>query len=64
MTITTLGSQAELQARYSGALMNTFGAPKRVFVRGSGCQLWDADDNSYTDMFSGIAVGGLGHGRR
>ncbi len=47
--------------RYSHVMMNTFGAPKRVFVRGQGAQLWDADGNSYVDMFSGIAVGGLGH---
>ncbi len=40
--------------------MHNFGLPKTVFVRGEGCSLWDADGNRYTDMFSGIAVGGLG----
>ena len=61
MTITTLGSQAELQARYSGTLMNTFGAPKRVFVRGEGAYLWDADGNRYLDLLAGLAVNALGH---
>jgi acetylornithine/N-succinyldiaminopimelate aminotransferase len=47
--------------RYTGALMNTFGTPKRVFVRGEGAQLWDADGNRYLDLFAGIAVNSLGH---
>ncbi|MGI5952397.1 MAG: acetylornithine transaminase [Brooklawnia sp.] len=47
--------------RYQATLMNNFGMPKRVFVRGEGITLWDADGRAYTDMFSGIAVGGLGH---
>ncbi len=55
------GAQAELTTRYSHALMNTFGAPKRVFVRGEGVHLWDADGNRYLDMLSGLAVNALGH---
>ncbi len=47
--------------RYTGALMNTFGPPKRVFVRGEGAQLWDADGTRYLDLFAGIAVNALGH---
>ena len=47
--------------RYAGSLMNTFGPPKRVFVRGEGAQLWDADGNRYLDLFAGIAVNALGH---
>lgn len=54
-------SQAQLTERYSHALMNTFGAPKRVFVRGEGVHLWDADGNRYLDMLSGLAVNALGH---
>lgn len=53
--------QSEWLARYDATLMRNFGPPKRVFVRGEGVHLWDADGNRYTDMFSGIAVGGLGH---
>ena len=57
----TGGSQAELTVRYSHALMNTFGAPKRVFVRGEGVHLWDADGNRYLDLLAGLAVNALGH---
>ncbi len=55
------GGQAELTTRYSHALMNTFGAPKRVFVRGEGVHLWDADGDRYLDLLSGLAVNALGH---
>lgn len=64
MTVTDLpaqGSQAELTQRYSGVMMNTFGPPKRVFVRGEGVHVWDADGNRYTDFLSGLAVNALGH---
>ena len=54
-------TQPELLARYDRALMRNFGPPRRVFVRGSGAQLWDAAGTRYVDLFSGIAVGGLGH---
>ncbi len=54
-------SQAQLTERYSHALMNTFGAPKRVFVRGEGVHLWDADGNRYLDLLAGLAVNALGH---
>ncbi|MGO4958362.1 acetylornithine transaminase [Luteococcus sp. Sow4_B9] len=42
-------------------MMNTFGAPKRVFVRGEGVHVWDADGKRYLDLLSGIAVNALGH---
>ncbi len=61
MTISHTGGQAELITRYGHALMNTFGAPKRVFVRGEGVQLWDADGNRYLDLLAGLAVNALGH---
>lgn len=61
MTVSTTGSQAELTARYAGALMNTFGPPKRIFVRGEGVHLWDADGNRYLDLLAGLAVNALGH---
>lgn len=62
MSVVTIGgSQAELTARYGHALMNTFGAPKRVFVRGEGVHLWDADGNRYLDLLAGLAVNALGH---
>lgn len=55
------GLSAALTDRYTSSLMNTFGPPKRVFVRGEGAQLWDADGNRYLDLFAGIAVNALGH---
>lgn len=48
-------------ARYAGAVMNTFGTPQRVLVRGEGCAVWDADGNRYLDLLAGIAVNALGH---
>jgi acetylornithine/N-succinyldiaminopimelate aminotransferase len=53
-------SEAVLQA-YAQSVMNTFGPPKRVFVRGEGCYLWDADGRRYLDLLSGLAVNALGH---
>ena len=47
--------------RYSGALMNTFGTPQRVLVRGEGAYVWDADGRRYLDLLAGIAVNALGH---
>lgn len=56
-----VAAQTSLLQRYSGAVMNTFGAPARVFVRGEGVYLWDADGNRYLDLLSGLAVNALGH---
>jgi acetylornithine aminotransferase len=47
--------------RYEQSLMNTFGPPQRVLVRGEGCYVWDADGNRYLDLLAGIAVNALGH---
>jgi acetylornithine aminotransferase len=47
--------------RYGAAVMNTFGRPQRVLVRGEGCYVWDADGNRYLDLLAGIAVNLLGH---
>ncbi|HHT14102.1 MAG TPA: acetylornithine transaminase, partial [Propionibacterium sp.] len=54
-------TQAELTARYGAVMMNAFGAPKRIFERGEGVHLWDADGRQYTDLLSGLAVNALGH---
>ncbi|GAB3665659.1 acetylornithine transaminase [Nocardioides korecus] len=53
--------QAAYLERYSHALMNTFGPPKLVLVRGEGAHVWDADGNEYVDLLGGIAVNTLGH---
>ncbi|WP_448060346.1 acetylornithine transaminase [Cellulomonas hominis] len=57
----TGGSVAEWTQRYSHALMDTFGAPQRVLVRGDGVYVWDADGTRYLDLLAGIAVNALGH---
>jgi acetylornithine/N-succinyldiaminopimelate aminotransferase len=55
-----VSSEAVLEA-YTDSVMNTFGLPKRVFVRGEGCYLWDAEGRRYLDLLSGLAVNALGH---
>lgn len=55
------GTELQWEQRYGGALMNTFGPPQRVLVRGEGCYVWDADGTRYLDLLGGIAVNSLGH---
>lgn len=61
--LTQVGDQAsgQLTQRYTEAMMNTFGPPQRIFVRGEGAYLWDADGTRYLDLLSGIAVNSMGH---
>lgn len=47
--------------RYTHAVMDTFGPPQRVLVRGEGAYVWDADGKRYLDLLAGIAVNSLGH---
>ena len=47
--------------RYTDAVMNTFGTPSRVLVRGRGAHVWDADGQEYIDLLAGIAGNCLGH---
>ncbi len=58
---TTQASVAQWTYRYSHAVMDTFGPPQRVLVRGEGCYVWDADGKRYLDLLAGIAVNALGH---
>jgi acetylornithine/N-succinyldiaminopimelate aminotransferase len=53
---------ADWTARYEKSVMNTFGPPQRVLVRGEGAYVWDADGTRYLDLLGGIAVNALGHG--
>jgi len=48
--------------RHAAALMDTYGPPRRVLVRGEGCWLWDDQGRRYLDLLAGIAVSSLGHG--
>jgi acetylornithine/N-succinyldiaminopimelate aminotransferase len=41
--------------------MPVFAAPRLMFVRGDGTQLWDSEGRRYLDFLSGIAVVSLGH---
>ena len=52
---------AEWTERYQGTVMNTFGPPQTVLVRGEGSHVWDADGKQYLDLLAGIAVNALGH---
>ncbi len=54
-------TSADVLAGYSSAVMPTFGTPKRVFVRGEGCYVWDADGRRHLDLLAGLAVNALGH---
>ncbi|PZF82220.1 acetylornithine transaminase [Jiangella anatolica] len=56
-----LDNNAAWTARYGRSLMNTFGPPQRVLVRGEGCYVWDADGRRYLDLLGGLAVNSLGH---
>ncbi|HRL50009.1 MAG TPA: acetylornithine transaminase [Propioniciclava sp.] len=47
--------------RYGDAMMNAFGTPQRVLVRGEGPYVWDAEGMRYLDLLGGIAVNALGH---
>jgi acetylornithine aminotransferase len=57
----TLPENDELTQRYQQVMMNTFGAPQKVLVKGEGVHLWDADGKEYLDLLAGIAVCTLGH---
>ena len=52
---------SDVQDRYAGAVMNTFGPPALALVRGRGARVWDADGKEYVDLLAGIAVNALGH---
>ena len=55
------GGSAAVLEHYQQSVMNTFGTPKRVFVRGEGPYVWDADGRKHLDLLSGLAVTALGH---
>jgi predicted acetylornithine/succinylornithine family transaminase len=55
------GLLAELQALERDYAIGTYARNPVVFVRGSGCRLWDADGNEYLDFLAGISVLNVGH---
>ena len=42
-------------------LMNNYGSPPRLFVKGVGAELWDAHGVRHLDFLCGLAVTSLGH---
>ncbi|ANC30496.1 acetylornithine transaminase [Isoptericola dokdonensis] len=59
-TRTELTSDGWTEA-YTRSVMDTFGPPQRILVRGEGAYVWDADGKRYLDLLAGIAVNALGH---
>ncbi|GAA2234342.1 acetylornithine transaminase [Rarobacter faecitabidus] len=56
-----LASVSGWTQRYTGALLDVFGPPQTVLVRGEGAYVFDADGKRYLDLLAGIAVNALGH---
>ncbi|HEV8567138.1 MAG TPA: aminotransferase class III-fold pyridoxal phosphate-dependent enzyme, partial [Actinoplanes sp.] len=59
--MTAYGRLPGWPTRYEASVMETYGLPKRLLVRGEGCYVWDEDGNRYLDLLAGIAVNSLGH---
>jgi acetylornithine/N-succinyldiaminopimelate aminotransferase len=51
----------DLTQRHGRVLMNAFGPPRRVLVRGEGCYVEDEHGMRYLDLLGGLAVNALGH---
>src|SRR5262245_3174993 len=54
-------TNAEAIARNGAVEMGVYARQPVAFVRGRGCELWDADGKRYLDFFAGLAVNNLGH---
>ncbi|KAF7905338.1 uncharacterized protein EAF01_005859 [Botrytis porri] len=52
---------AHLVAEQAPYMVATYVRPPPMFVKGSGCHLWDVDNRKYLDFTAGIAVNALGH---
>ena len=52
---------AEIIARSSAHELGIYARQPVAFVRGRGCELWDAGGKRYLDFFAGLAVNNLGH---
>jgi acetylornithine aminotransferase len=52
---------AEIMAQSSAHELGVYARQPVAFVRGRGCELWDADGKRYLDFFAGLAVNNLGH---
>jgi acetylornithine aminotransferase len=54
-------TNAEVIARTAAHEVGVYARQPVAFVRGRGCELWDADGRRYLDFFAGLAVNNLGH---
>ena len=54
-------TNAEVIARSAAYEIGVYARQPVAFVRGQGCELWDADGKRYLDFFAGLAVNNLGH---
>ena len=54
-------TNAEIIARSRAHEIGVYARQPVAFVRGRGCELWDADGKRYLDFFAGLAVNNLGH---
>ncbi|KAK8906012.1 hypothetical protein QC760_005911 [Botrytis cinerea] len=52
---------AQLIAEQAPYMVATYVRPPPMFVKGSGCYLWDVENRKYLDFTAGIAVNALGH---
>lgn len=59
--LTRSASSAGVLDAYARTMVGVFGTPSRVFVRGEGVHVWDAEGRCYLDLLSGLAVTALGH---
>ncbi len=54
-------TSAEIIARNQAHEIGLYARFPVAFVRGQGCELWDAEGKRYLDFFAGLAVNNLGH---
>jgi len=47
--------------RWDTSMMNNYGRPPLMLVRGKGSRVWDDSGKEYIDLIAGIAVNALGH---
>jgi acetylornithine/N-succinyldiaminopimelate aminotransferase len=47
--------------RWQHVLMNNYGTPPIMLVKGAGSRVWDEQGNEYVDLIAGIAVNAVGH---
>ena len=52
---------SDWRERWQGALMDNYGTPPIMLVRGSGSRVWDDEGTEYIDLIAGIAVNAIGH---